>query len=110
MEINYANNKLQKELTDDKELCKNYGTLAKKIKQRLTELASAENLAVISPLRPQRCHELKGDKKGQLTVDINENWRLFFIPDHNPIPTKDDGGLNWEEVTHITIISVDDPH
>lgn len=108
MEINYANNKLQKELTDDKELCKNYGILAKRIKQRLTELASAENLAVISPLG--RCHELTGDKKGQLTVDINGNWRLFFIPDHNPIPTKDDGGLNWEEVTRIMIISVDDPH
>jgi proteic killer suppression protein len=57
-----------------------------------------------------RCHELTGDLKGQLAVDLAHPFRLVFSPAHDPQPTKEDGGLNWTEVTAICIDNVVDYH
>jgi len=56
------------------------------------------------------CHELTGDRKGELAVDVSANYRMIFEPDHDPIPKKEDGGLNWEEVTKIQINEIEDYH
>ncbi|WP_394335756.1 hypothetical protein [Flavobacterium cyanobacteriorum] len=57
-----------------------------------------------------RCHELTGDRKGELAVDVSGNYRMIFEPRHNPIPKEEDGGLNWEEVTKIQINEIEDYH
>jgi len=68
VEISYKNNKLEKALTNDKELIKTYGELAKKIKQRQKELKEAENLLVISQLPALRLHPYRGNRLGEWSV------------------------------------------
>jgi plasmid maintenance system killer protein len=64
VEISYKSRSLEKRLTDPKELLKNYGQLARKVNQRLQELAAADTLAIMRTLPAARCHELTGDRKG----------------------------------------------
>ncbi|MCZ7555761.1 MAG: type II toxin-antitoxin system RelE/ParE family toxin [Bacteroidia bacterium] len=110
VEISYKSRSLEKRLTDPKELLKNYGQLARKVNQRLQELAAADTLAIMRTLPAARCHELTGDRKGELAVDVSPNYRMVFEPKHNPIPKKDDGGLEWEEITKIQINDIEDYH
>ena len=110
MELSFKNNKLEKTLTIDKELAKAYGNLAKKIKQRITQLRSADNLKVIESLPALRLHEHKGDGKGTWSIDIQKNWRILFVINQDPIPTFEDGGIDLIAITIIRIESVKDPH
>lgn len=57
-----------------------------------------------------RCHEMKGDRAGQISLDLDGPYRLFVVPAASPPPTKDDGGLDWPRVTAICVIAVEDPH
>ena len=81
-----------------------------KLQQRMMELKAAENLTDISRLPPARCHELKGNRKGQLSVDLEHPYRLLFVPADNPIPKKEGGGLDWDRITEIEIIEIIDTH
>lgn len=83
---------------------------AMKLQQRMMELKAAETLTDISRLPPARCHELKGNRKGQLSVDLEHPYRLLFVPADNPIPKKEDGGLDWDQITEIEIIGIVDTH
>jgi proteic killer suppression protein len=94
-----------------KELSRSHGAEnAKRILRRLDDLRAADNLEVIRPPFPGRCHELKGDRAGQLAIDAKHPFRLIFRPAHDPIPHKDDGGLDWSQVTSICILEVVDYH
>lgn len=104
MVITYRTNKLKKQAEDLKELAKAYGTHAKAIKTCLEELKAAGNLAVMRTLPAAYCHQLTGKNyKGYLAVKVSGNMRLIFEPNHDPKPKKPDGGLDWEQVTEITI-------
>ncbi len=110
MKLSYKNNKLEKSLSTDKGLTKSYGNLAKKIKQRRIQLENADNLEVISKLPVLRLHQHIGKGKGTWSIDIQENWRILFSIDQNPIPTLEDGGVDLKAITIISIESVEDPH
>ena len=110
MELSYKNNKLKKSLTTDKGLLKLNSRLAKKIKQRRIQLESADNLEVISKMPALRLHQYKGNWKGTWSIDIQENWRILFIINQDPIPTLEDGGVDLKAITIISIESVEDPH
>ena len=36
--------------------------------------------------------------------------RLVFQPDHEPTPIKRDGGIDWSQVTAVTIVFIGDYH
>lgn len=110
MELSYKTNKLEKSLTTDKGLAKSYGNLAKKIKQRRIQLESADNLEAISKLPVLRLHQHTGKGKGTWSIDIQENWRILFEIDQDPIPSLEDGGVNLKAITIICVTSVEDPH
>lgn len=97
-------------LTTDKGLTKHYGFLAKKIKQRISELKSADNLEVVSKLPALRLHPHIGKGKGYWSIDIQQNWRILFTIDQDPVPTLENGGINLKAITIIRIESVVDPH
>jgi len=78
--------------------------------QRLQELEAADSLADISRVPPPRCHELIGDRAGQISVDLVQPQRLLFIPANDPVPRAEDGGLDWSKVTEIEIIEIADTH
>jgi plasmid maintenance system killer protein len=82
----------------------------RKLQQRMMELKAADNLADISRLPPARCHELTGNRAGQLSVDLEHPFRLLFVVGNNPRPKRGSGGLDWERVTEIEIIAIADTH
>ena len=108
MELSYKNKKLEQSITDDKSLIKSYGTLAKKIKQRIGQLKAADNLSVIGKIPVIRLHPYKGDRLGEWSIDIQENWRICLEIDQDPLPTLDDGCVDLNKVTSIKILSVED--
>ena len=110
MEISYRTNKLEKQLTNPRDLARTFGQLAKKINQRLSELKAAESLSTMRFIPAARCHELTGARKGELAVNISPNYRMIFEPNHNPLPKKADGGLLWESITKIQINQIEDYH
>jgi len=111
MEIAFANARLQKLCNSDKKLRGKYGPrMADVIQQRLMELRDSENLAILATLPGPRCHELKGNLAGHLAVDLVHPDRMVFKPDHDPLPAKDDGGLDWRQVTRIEVVGIGDYH
>ncbi len=110
MKINFKSNKLKKQLTIPKEMVKAFGQMAKMINQRMKELKAAENLGVMRTIPAAKCHELTQNRKGQLAVKVSGNYRLIFIPDHDPVPSNDDGGMDWTSITIIEVIEIDDYH
>ena len=59
---------------------------------------------------PVRRHQLTGGQKRQFAIDLVQPYRLIFKPDHEPVPRKDDGGIDLNQVTAIKIIDVKDYH
>ncbi len=59
---------------------------------------------------PPRCHELGGDRVGQFSVDLDHPYRLLFIPADEPVPYREDGGIDLERVKEIEIIEIADTH
>ena len=111
MEIIFSSNKLEKECNQEKLLIRRYGSeQAKLIRRRLDDIHAADSLEVLGKLPQARCHELKGDRAGQISVDIKQPYRLLFEPAHQPIPRKPDGGLDWAKVTAVRILEVEDTH
>jgi len=43
-------------------------------------------------------------------VDLVQPYRLMFEVNHEPIPRREDGGIDTERVTAITILDVVDYH
>ena len=111
MDIVFKTSKLQKECTDVKQMLKRHGPQRTKLLQkRLTELRAATVLEDIFKLPQARCHELRGDRKGELAVDLDHPYRLIFEVANDPKPTKEDGGLDWTKTTAIKIIGIEDYH
>jgi len=108
--ILFQDAKFQDECNNQKLLKKRQGALqAKKIRQRLDDLAAATNLEMMKSL-PGRCHELKGDRHGQLSLDLDHPKRLIFVPADNPPAAKPDGGIDWLNVRTVKILGIEDTH
>lgn len=113
MDILFATTKLEKSLNTDKTLVKEHGERrAKKLKILLTRLRAAPNLAIFAPpySPPDRCHELGNNLKGLLSLDLDDPYRLLFRPAHEPVPTRSEGGLDWQSVTAIEIVRIENTH
>lgn len=110
MDITYKSNRMRRNFNSAKALKTEYGRLAPRIQSRQDILKGAENLDAVPIGSPTYRHELKGSRRGQLAVKLNENYRLVFAPDHNPIPTKEDGGFDLERITRVKLLSVEDYH
>ena len=109
MEIFYKTKKLSKVLNSNKVIDKIYGNSAKKIKQRLDDMAMVDNLKELMQL-PGRHHQLKGERKGQFACDLGHLYRLIYEPANEPLPIDDTNALIYEKVTIIEIIEITDYH
>ena len=111
MLICFKNSKLEKEFCDIKLLRRRWGEKqGDQIALRLDQIRAAENLAILKTLPQLRAHELKGNHKGQISLDIIHPYRLLIIPDHEETPRKEDGGLDWQKITKIKVLGVEDTH
>ena len=111
MDILFKTNKFEKQCNNQVLLVRTYGPqYAKLIRRRLDELLAANFLEEIRYLPQARCHELKGNHAGKLSVDLEHPYRLLFRSANKPTPQKGDGGLDWAGVTAVEIIGVEDTH
>ena len=111
MDIVFRNRKLEKAFNSAAVLQKAYGAqMAKVIMMRMAVLKAARNLGVVPATRPDRRHQLSGDREAQFAVDLVHPHRLIFEPNHKPLPRKDDGGIDMAQVTAIMILDVIDYH
>lgn len=110
MDVTFAKAKLQKVCNSDAKLRGEYGhRMAVVIQQRLLDLQEAETLEDFRTL-PGRCHELTGDLKGCLALDLVHPKRLVFKPEHEPPPIDADGRLDWRKVTKVEVVAIGDYH
>jgi plasmid maintenance system killer protein len=110
VDIQFKTEKLAKECNSAKLLLKNQGEArAKAIRRRLDALRAA---VVLEDLRntPGRLHELKGDRKGQFSLDLDGPYRLLFVANHNPVPARSEGGIDWTRITAVMILGVENTH
>lgn len=110
MEIVFRTRRLAKQCNSIRDGNRAWGADgAARVRRRLDDLRAAENLEVMRGL-PGRCHELKGQKAGVLSLDLHHPYRLLFESAEDPPPTKVDGGLDWARVTAVRILGVEDTH
>ena len=111
MEITFRTRRLERIFNSERELRRTYGDrMARTVRLRLAVLESADTLAESGERQEMRLHQLTGIRMGQFAVDLVHPYRLVFIPNHTPIPLRDDGGINMAQVTSITIVEVVDYH
>ena len=113
LDIRFRSNKLEREFNDEGLMRAAYGDKqARKIRNRMAALHAAKTLGDFWPPyhKPERCHELSGDRAGHFSMDLVHPYRLIFRPTDNPPPTKPDCGLDWFQVTAIEILGIEDTH
>ncbi|MBF0317118.1 MAG: killer suppression protein [Nitrospirae bacterium] len=111
MEIFFRKEKTAKTMNSHAEMVKVFGERnAVFIERRMQVLRAASSLAEVPHTPPERRHELTGKMKGFFAVDAKHPKRIVFTPYHNPIPKKDDGGIDLERITSIEIVDVEDYH
>jgi plasmid maintenance system killer protein len=110
LEVSFSSSALDKRLGSDKSRRREFGDeVARRLARRLNELHAASTLEAMRSM-PGRCHELRENRAGQLAVDVATNLRLVFEPADEPLPAKNDGGLDWSRVRAVRIREVVDYH
>lgn len=110
MDISFEN-KILKKCADDiafanKKLGANQD---RKYQIRIEMLANANNLEELRYMAG-KFHELISTRRGQWACHLIEPYRLVFKPQHDPIPTNENGQYIWEEITAVHIIEIIDYH
>lgn len=86
MIIEYKNNKIKKVCTNASAARKQYGQImADLIQQRIQEIEAIDTVEEMIRYGIGRCHPLKGDRKGQYAVDLEQPHRLAFTVKHDCI-------------------------
>ena len=106
MEIAFRTRKLEKAFNSADALKKTYGARM----TRIAVLSAARSLVLVPTTPPDRRHQLSGDRYEQFAVDLVQPYRLVFEANHEPIPRREDGGIDTERVTAIRILNVVDYH
>jgi proteic killer suppression protein len=111
MEVVFRTRKSQKASNSEELLEREYGAEnGRLIMRRLLVLQAANSLADVPRDKPVRCHALEGKRKSQFAVDVKHPFRIIFEPANDPLPLREDGGLDLARITSIRILSIEDYH
>ena len=111
MDIIFRNNRLLKMANTQASARASLGKVGgDRFMRRLEEMYSSDTLAILKTLPQARCHALKGNRKGQFAVDLDQPYRLIFEPANDPLPTLPDGGFDLEQITKVLILRIEDYH
>ena len=109
MDITFETDRLARLMSSARDLRRRYGDIgAKKIRARLSQIEAADTLEDLRVM-PGRCHELRGDRRGQLALEVHGGHRLVVEP-VAPAPRREDGGLDWGRVEAVVVLGVHDYH
>ncbi|MBL8233129.1 MAG: hypothetical protein JNL98_31815 [Bryobacterales bacterium] len=42
--------------------------------------------------------------------NLDGPYRLILTPDHDPIPSRASGGMDWNQLSAVTILGIEDTH
>jgi len=108
--ITFSTNKLEKLANNDKKRIRELGEIrARLFRQRLDDMRAASTLEEVRFL-PGHYHELTGDRKGQWACDLDQPYRLVFVPHENPIPQDCHGRYLWIEIRGVEITEIVNYH
>lgn len=110
VKISFANKTIEKLANDDRKMLKTLGkTRAILFRRRLAQLADAVSLEDLRHLAGN-FHELRNNRKGQWSCDLDQPYRLIFTPHENPIPINNDGQYIWLVIFGVDIIEIFNYH
>jgi len=110
VDISFGDKDLKKYANNDRLASRKLGPKrAKLFKQRLDELRAAETLEDVRHL-PGHFHELKENRKGQWSCDLDQPYRMIFVPHEDPIPVNADGQYIWIEIKGVEVIEITNYH
>lgn len=108
MEMAYQTSKLQKLCEDHKYAIRHLGPAnATKLRNRLDDIEAADNVINLIAGKP---HPLNRERKGQLSISLAGGMRLIIKPNHDAVPSKSDGSVDWVAVTSVTVCHIGDYH
>jgi len=108
VKLEFQSQRMEKQCETDRSRSKAFGAQrAKLLKKRLSALVAASNLEELRNA-PGRLHTLKGDRAGQLSLDLDGPYRLIFEPVASAALSE--SSTPWCQITHIRIISIEDTH
>ena len=108
MEIKFKDKKIRKLCEERAAAEKKLGAAcARKLRGRLGDLEAA---ATVAELKAGHPHPLKGGRSGQFALNLVGGWRLVFAPANDPCPRYADGGIDWSQVTIVSIEYIGDYH
>lgn len=98
MLIEFKTRSLEKICTIARETQKKYGqAMADKIHLRIDQITAADSIEMLLEHRIGRCHPLRGQRKNQFAMDLEQPYRLVFE-------------VHSSEVQVVTIIEIKDYH
>lgn len=100
MLVEFDNKKLEKSLSDNRIIKREYGRLSERIIEVLDELFVATNLKQIPEVPPDRRHKLTGELY-TWSIDLSRNYRMWV---------QSDGEEDPQLVTKVTITNILDNH
>ncbi|MEM9665489.1 MAG: killer suppression protein [Bacteroidota bacterium] len=110
MDLFFKDRKIERLCSNEKRQLKKLGKVgARRLQARLLDLRIALTLEELRKV-PGRLHELTGNRKGQLAIDLDHPFRLIIEPTVDPPPQKATGGIDWKQVDAVTIIEIKDYH
>ena len=102
MKLTYNNKKLEKICTNDKEMRKQRGNIAKPLRRRINALEAFATLQEVVENDPLgKLHPLHENREGQWAGKLSANYRLIIVP-------QMDGSVEIEEVFQATSARVQD--
>ena len=111
MDIIFGNSKLEKQCKSETSAKRKWGPdVGLKVLKRLEDILDSDNLGVLMKVPQAGCHPLTENRAGQWALKVGAKERLIFEPADDPVPTRENGTINIEEVTLVRILEVVDYH
>lgn len=111
MQVTFANRRLERWCSTPTQRVRKWGPEnARRVAARLAELRAADSLEDMRTLPQARAHELKGDRRGQISLDLSHPYRLIVTPADPESARRPDGGLDWSQVVAVVVEEVEDTH
>lgn len=102
MEVKYADNRLKKLCSDEKEMRRKRADIADKLRLRVNALRKARNVGHLIELDPLgKWHDLNGDKAGLWAGSTSKNHRILIRPE---------GSGPAVTAVIVTVVELDDYH
>lgn len=79
VQVKFKNNTLEKQYSNSKNAFADYGeTVGKKYIGRINIIKSSKSIDDLKAIRALKCHELKGNRKGEWSIKLTGQMRLIF--------------------------------